>query len=528
MKKQSLFLFFYLIVSGAFAQFPQIKWWFDTNDSSFGQSTSGDIDKDGKPEIVFGCYRNDSMVYVLNAEDGSLLWKYNTHSSSFEGCNDVAPILYDVDMDDSLEVIVPSSCNPRTFCFRGASGQVKWSTPTAGSDSPPAIADLDGDGKPELLHGGFDGKVMCINAENGTVAWTVTLNANSWVQTAPTIVDLDSNGQVDFVAATWAFGSDTSRVHAYRGDNHTLLWKRSIPDVMYHGSAVADLDNDMKPELVIGAYDGKVYALNGEDGSIAWNYQAQFYVGAPAVIADLDKDGNCEIVYCDAYGVGALTNAGAQLWYYDIPNFGTAFRGVAVADIDGDEMPDLCFGTSNGNIIVLHGADGTVIWGLNLAAHYGSTFEIDHAPLVDDFDGDGNIDVFIVGGYTQYPDFSKNYGRAYLISAGTGLGPAWTMFQRDIRRQSSTCSSASSSLLPESFAQAQYLRAYPNPGSGRVIVETPKTGRLRIVDAFGRTAMEKQTTGLQTELNISHLPAGLYRMELRSASGIARGSLLKE
>ena len=81
MKKHLLLLFLLAAVSKANAQFPQIKWWFDTDDSAFGQSASGDIDKDGKPEIVFGCYRNDSMVYALNAENGTLLWKYNTHSA---------------------------------------------------------------------------------------------------------------------------------------------------------------------------------------------------------------------------------------------------------------------------------------------------------------------------------------------------------------------------------------------------------------------------------------------------------------
>lgn len=528
MKKYALVLLLLAGAMDAFAQFPQIKWWFDTGDSAFGQAASGDIDNDGKPEIVFGCYRNDSMVYALNAENGSLLWKYNTHTASTEGCNDTAPILYDTDQDGSLEVLVPSSCNPRTFCFRGSDGAIKWSTPTAGSDSPPTIADLDGDGTPELLHGGFDGRVMCINAENGSIAWTVTLHSNAWVQTAPTIADLDGNGQPDFVAATWAFGSDTSRVYAYRGDNHTLLWRRSMPDVMYHGSAVANLDNDTLPELVIGAYNGKVYALNGENGSIAWSHQADFYVGAPVTVADLDLDGNCDILYCDAYGVGALSKSGTALWHYAIPGSGTAFRGVAVADIDGDEMPDVCFGTSNGRVIVLNGADGALIWNLNLAAHYGGAFEIDHAPLLDDFDGDGNIDVFIAGGYTQYPDFSNNYGRAYLIAAGPGKGPAWTMFQRDIRRQSNACAAIYSGLPDAAPPQAPRLRAYPNPGRALVSVETPEPGTLAFRDALGRIVLERSATTPRTQLDISHLPAGRYWMALYTAKGTAGGTLLKE
>ena len=112
--------FFFLIIGcfyvKGYAQETSIKWWFDLNDSAFGSAAAGDIDQDGYLEISFGCYRNDSMVYVLNAEDGSLLWKRNL-AGDFEGCNDVAPLIYDVNRDGKLEVVVPASCNPTTFCF---------------------------------------------------------------------------------------------------------------------------------------------------------------------------------------------------------------------------------------------------------------------------------------------------------------------------------------------------------------------------------------------------------------------------
>ena len=143
------------------AQTPSIKWWFDTNDSAFGSAAAADIDGDEKLEIVFSCYRNDSMVYALNAEDGSLLWKKNTSPGFAEGCNDVAPLIYDVDKDDLLEVVLPSSCNPVTFCFAGADGSIEWSTDLHGSDSPPTVSDIDNDGKPEILHGNFGGYVSC-------------------------------------------------------------------------------------------------------------------------------------------------------------------------------------------------------------------------------------------------------------------------------------------------------------------------------------------------------------------------------
>ncbi len=85
-------LFLFLLSLQSHAQDPQILWSFDTRDASFGQTAAGDIDGDGKLELVFGCYRNDSSVYALNAEDGSLLWKFNAATSNGDGCNDTAPV----------------------------------------------------------------------------------------------------------------------------------------------------------------------------------------------------------------------------------------------------------------------------------------------------------------------------------------------------------------------------------------------------------------------------------------------------
>ena len=49
----ALFVFsFSLFTFQSHAQFPHIKWWYDVHDASFGQTASGDIDKDGKPELV--------------------------------------------------------------------------------------------------------------------------------------------------------------------------------------------------------------------------------------------------------------------------------------------------------------------------------------------------------------------------------------------------------------------------------------------------------------------------------------------
>ena len=69
-----MILSFFFIFNMTLALQPQIKWRFDIKDNAYGQAAAADLDKDGKLEIVFSTYRNDGYIYVLNAEDGSLLW----------------------------------------------------------------------------------------------------------------------------------------------------------------------------------------------------------------------------------------------------------------------------------------------------------------------------------------------------------------------------------------------------------------------------------------------------------------------
>lgn len=504
-----------------FAQ-TNLNWWYNTNDASFGQSAAADIDGDGKLELVFGCYRNDSSIYALNAENGTLLWKYNAHGAGAEGCNDVAPLIIDVDNDMQLDVIVPSSCNPKTFCFDGLTGEVKWQCNTKGSDSPPTAADFDNDGKLEILHGEFGGYVICIDAESGEENWEIAVDENSWIQTAPTIVDLDGNGQLDFVVGTWNFyGMDS--VYAYRGDTHEVMWTFPIHDYMYHGTAVSDLDSDNKPELVIGSYNDTLYCLNAEDGTLNWKYAGSGgYIGAPASIADIDNDGSCEVVFFSSYQVTALSAEGEFKWQYLIDDYEQAFRGAALSDINNDLYPDVIFGTNGGKVYALNGNSGSKIWEIDLAAHYGDDdFALDHAPLISDFDGDDSLDVFIVGGHAEYPEFENNFGRAYMFTAGKGNGPDWLMFQHDQYRQSSLCSDDVDQI--NEFSHQNQIQVFPNPASNKLTIQTlhAKMLRIEIYNSYGAKVIStpQALNSFSEIIDIKKLHTGIYFIRLKNEAG---------
>jgi outer membrane protein assembly factor BamB len=414
----------------ATAQIPTIEWTFDFNDNAFGQSAAADIDGDGKLEIIFSTYRNDNSLYVINAEDGTVLWSVNTG-----GCNDSAPLICDVNSDGALEIVLAESCVPVTTCFNGATGAVIWQTDTRGSDSPPSIADIDGDGALEILHGQFEGWVVCLDAATGAKKWDLPVDTNSWIQTAPTIEGLDGDGALDFVVANWSFG-DEHRIFAFRGVDHSLLWESTLPDnYFYNGSTVADIDGDGTKEVLIACYDTYLYVLNGEDGSLQWRYsyspESWYYAAAPVIVADINGDEVLDELFFSGPMAILLNPEGDTLWTFNMRNYTSSFRGAALSDINEEPGMEIAFGTNDGRLFLISGSDGSEIWSINLWEQYGDTLEIDHAPLIADFNQDSKMDVFIIGGKTNYPDVENNYGRAYMITAGDGSGPDWLMFQRN-------------------------------------------------------------------------------------------------
>ena len=125
---RSVILLILLLPFAAKSQTPSILWRFNTHDMSFGNAATDDLLGDGKLEIAFSCYWGDSNIYVVHAEDGTLLWKAN-----MGGCNDAAPIIYDVFGNGKKEIILASSCNPVLTCFDGANGNIIWQTAFGGS-----------------------------------------------------------------------------------------------------------------------------------------------------------------------------------------------------------------------------------------------------------------------------------------------------------------------------------------------------------------------------------------------------------
>lgn len=253
----------------------------------------------------------------------------------------------------------------------------------------------------------------------------------------PAIGDIDGDGRPDIVTERQAGG-----VVAYRYDSVTgqfvSMWSSfsSFNAGSCHWSSVAlhDLDDDGNPEIVQNgpfpaAYDAQGVLIDG--AQVNTTYSALLH----PVLADLDADGAVEMVDGrDIWRFNPTTRKWEQstvtpqsLGHTALADFGTfpAQGQTDRAALDG--TPEIAVVT-NGTVRVQTTA-GTIVFGPLTIPGGGSG----GAPTVADFDGDGRVE-FGVAGATRYTVFDPDCaagGTAATCASGTTDGMLWSVLSQD-------------------------------------------------------------------------------------------------
>ena len=374
----------------------------DSVGSRHGANTMAfaDHDRDGDPDLFWGDYFEPGVLLMENAGRSCALFNLGTpprhvptaDSLMTSGFN--VPVLADLDGDGDLDFfmgVLGGAFNPiRTAADnfyhweRVEGGRLELRTTRflgtidAGSESVPAMGDLDGDGDLDLLLGskidpsdGTRARLQLYRNEGTASAPAFrladTLDLADAYHQAPALGDLDGDGDLDLLIGTWnqdvlyfrnegtarapRFVQDTSRtIRPPRASN-------AIP-------VLGDLDGDGDLDLLIGESSGEINFLR----NVGTRSEARFEMvterfgaidvgrrSAPA-LADLDADGLLDLmVGREAMGAEVFRNIGtrtearfeALAWELELPPYATP----VVVDIDGDGRLEVISGALGGGMV---------------------------------------------------------------------------------------------------------------------------------------------------------------------------------
>jgi hypothetical protein len=338
-------------------------------------NNDGVIDETDQPDIVYVSYggsQNSPGTLRAITGDGQ------TELLSVVGsglCATSGLAAGDIDGDGVVELVgVTTSLAVIAFEHDGA---VKWTSPALAGDmsfchSTPAIADLDGDGAPEIIAG----RAILDSAGAVVGKGQFGLGASQYAS-ASFAVDITGDGAQEVVVGDAIYRKDGSAV-----------WNIPEPDG-YPG--VADFDGDGSPEIVVSVSSAGALRLQDANGGVVWSVAIPGGGGGPPTIADYDGDGEPEIGVAGLTAYTVFDGDGTVLWQQPTQDVSSAVTGSSVYDFEGDGVADVVYADET-TLWVYSGVDGTVK--LAYTDHTNDT--VIEYPIVVDVDDDGQVELLVV------------------------------------------------------------------------------------------------------------------------------------
>ncbi len=358
----------------------------------------GDADENDIPDVVVVTYGSEDVIRVVSG-DGSGTELLNIRNSGVQGQGGVA--LGDIDNDGWTDIVAPT--NQRTLVAYDHNGTRMWtsgnlSSAMYGTSDNPAIADLDGDGNPEIICGAAI--VSNTGATLGTGRAGIGNVAGNNVGTTSFAYDIDNDGVQEVVVG-----------NALYKRNGTAIWSNGQSDGY---PAVGNFDSDDKGEIVV-TVGGKI-RLQDDDGTVLCSADipgaGAAYYGGPPTVADFDGDGEAEFAAAAGSRYSVFERDCSVVWQAATQDASSGNTGSSVFDFEGDGVAEAVYADET-RLWVFAGPDGAVK--LESKQHTNATWL--EYPAVADVDADGHAEIIVANtgsysGFTVFGDKADSWRSA--------------------------------------------------------------------------------------------------------------------
>ena len=394
-----------------------------------------DLNGDGKLDVVLAATSLNELVLLGGNGDGTLHAPYSYATGS-------APVdlaIADLNNDNHLDIIVAAHganslsllLGQSGFAFAGALDYPSAiDQPTTAAPGYVAVADLDADGKPDLVtpssqSGGS--LAILLGAGGGSFKPAFDSPAVGPVTFGLVLGDVTGDKILDAIVPVTASVSVKVLTGAAGGilGGGTLYATGAGP----HDLALADLDGDGHLDLIVAdSATNTVSVLPNKGPSFGtFSSHTEFVAGAApsfVVPADMNGDGHIDLVVsylgdggADKGGITVLLGDGSFKFTAATmqPTKGGVPSGVAVADFNGDGVPDIAscntvpVGSAAINLMLASAGGGFGIIPVGSGTLLG-------AIAAADLTGDGIADLVVTDQTAQTVLFLAGTGRASFSS----------------------------------------------------------------------------------------------------------------
>lgn len=247
----------------------------------------------------------------------------------------------------------------------------------------PAVADLDNDNQPEVIWGSYD--VVALNGADGSLQWRASNDERVWPGIA--VADLTGDGDLEIIVGRGGDDDNNDELTVYNHSGGVEWIADPFGNREVRTLAVENLENSGTMEVIVGRASGGSYEqLNvfEANGSVRAGWPARHngelgygwgMYNENVTIADLNNDGFKEIIGpTDTHYITALDRNGNQLPVNSIYSPRTVWSQVGV---HVDQAADL---------------RGYANCGTEHRPNFANS-----APAIADVDGNGNLEVIVVG-----------------------------------------------------------------------------------------------------------------------------------